>query len=400
MFVIRQVTVDDSSTLLKLAKMVHFINLPADPDIIRTRISTSRQSFGGRIENANDRLFMFVLEDTETGNIIGTSSISSAISWPGHPHTYFKVRKRQLYSEDLQTGQVHVTLQLELDESGPSEIGGLILSPSYRGHRQQLGMLLSMIRFHFMGLHRDWFNERIIAQMMGALTPDSHNLLWAYLGRRFINLDYTEADRFCQQSKEFITSLLPRDEIYISLLPPEARQLVGRVSDETMPARRMLERLGFSYDGHIDPFDGGPYLEANAADIPVVANTRTSVLGDPADDYPTDGLVSITSDSGFRAVRASYSEHDGFISIHPDAAGLLGAQVGDEVGYSPLSLDGGGPASGRASAKKSRKKTRRKSKAKAKTKTNTRAAAGQKSKTSKTRRTKTRKKTSRKKTAR
>jgi len=34
MFVIRQAMPDDLSTLLKLAKMVHFLNLPADRDLI------------------------------------------------------------------------------------------------------------------------------------------------------------------------------------------------------------------------------------------------------------------------------------------------------------------------------------------------------------------------------
>ena len=34
MFVIRQATLDDLPTLLKLAKMVHFINLPADKDLL------------------------------------------------------------------------------------------------------------------------------------------------------------------------------------------------------------------------------------------------------------------------------------------------------------------------------------------------------------------------------
>ncbi len=35
MFLIRHATIEDASTLLKLAKMVHFVNLPAEPDIIR-----------------------------------------------------------------------------------------------------------------------------------------------------------------------------------------------------------------------------------------------------------------------------------------------------------------------------------------------------------------------------
>ena len=44
MFLIRPATLEDAPTLLKLAKMVHFINLPADPEIIHTKIVRSRTS--------------------------------------------------------------------------------------------------------------------------------------------------------------------------------------------------------------------------------------------------------------------------------------------------------------------------------------------------------------------
>ena len=86
-----------------------------------------------------------------------------------------------------------------------------------------------MIRFHFMGLRPHRFSERVIAEMMGRISPDNRNLLWDYLGRRFINLSYKEADLFCQHSKEFMTSLFPPGEIYASLLPAEARNLIAKV---------------------------------------------------------------------------------------------------------------------------------------------------------------------------
>ena len=38
MFIIRQAKVEDVPTLLKLAKMVHFINLPADSDLLAAKI--------------------------------------------------------------------------------------------------------------------------------------------------------------------------------------------------------------------------------------------------------------------------------------------------------------------------------------------------------------------------
>jgi arginine N-succinyltransferase len=390
MFVIRQAIPEDAPTLLKLAKMVHFINLPADPDIIAQKIARSVKSFLGEepgeppgpraspdhrksahprdsrafrdfrdLRDFRGREFMFVLEDTDTGNVIGTSSIISCISWPGRPHVFMHVRKREHYSEDLQTGQVHVTMQLGTDESGPSELGGLILGPSYRGHKEKLGALLSLIRFQYLGLHREWFSDRIIAEMMGSLTPDSRNTLWEYFGRRFINLTYAEADRFCQHSKEFITSLMPASEIYVSLLPPEARNLIGKVGPETEPAQRMLERLGFRYLGHVDPFDGGPYLEANVDKIELVRQTFRGTLGEPASTAPLLGIVSHHGEAGMRAVRTSYAQEGRTVSIPAEAAALLEAEPGDDVGVTPLAAGDGARESPKRSTAE-RKPARRK----------------------------------------
>lgn len=335
MFVIRQAQLEDLPTLLKLARLVHSNNLPVDADILRTKLMRSRDSFAGNSRTSQEREFIFALEDTETGNLIGTSSIISCVGCPGRPHLYFLVRKREHFSDDLATGHVHVTLQLGMDETGPSEIGGLVLTPAYRGHKAKLGTLLSLIRFQYISLHREWFSDRIIAEMAAPLTPDSRNTLWEYLGRRFINLEYSEADRFCRQSKEFVISLFPKGEIYASLLPPEARNLIGRVSPDAQPAKVMLESLGFCYIGHCDPFDGGPYLEASLAQVPLVVNTRSMPLAEPVTEYPSEGFVSFTGASGFRAVRTRFAVAEDSVSIPPEQVALIGARAGETVAVTP-----------------------------------------------------------------
>ncbi|MFN7021816.1 MAG: arginine N-succinyltransferase, partial [Phycisphaerales bacterium] len=285
MFLIRLAKLDDVPTLLKLAKMVHFINLPSDRDIIAEKVQWSRRCFGdlaarldpdgtlapdsmakpggghtadsaeGVVEASSSpgrsKLFMFVLEGEASGatggGALGTSQIITSMGGPGHPNLSFELRRKEMFSTSLQMGTTHTVAQLKLDESGPTEIGGLILQPSYRGHKARLGRFLSLVRFHFMGLYRPLVADRVIAEMMGPITPDGQNTLWEYLGRRFINLTYTEADRFCQHSKEFMLSLLPREEIYLTLLPPEARRIIAQVGPETEPAKRLLEKLGFAY---------------------------------------------------------------------------------------------------------------------------------------------------------
>jgi arginine N-succinyltransferase len=279
---------------------------------------------------------MFVLEDGESGEVVGTCSILCCVSWDGRPHIYLKTGKRSFYSEDLQLGQTHVTLELGTDTSGPSEVGGLILAPGFRGRPERLGSLLSLIRFHFIGLHRAMFAERILAEMMGPLTPDSGTLLWEYLGRRFINLSYKEADLFSSRSKEFLLSLWPKGEIFASLLPPEARALIGKVGDETAPAKRMLEKQGFKYHGHVDPFDGGPYLDVAIDDVPLVKATTSmrAVAGIPAGG--TEALVSYKGRAGFRATRSAYAIDGGRLVVPAETLAAIGAMADATVGFTPL----------------------------------------------------------------
>ena len=376
MFVIRRSKIDDVPTLLKLAKMVHFINLPPEKDIIDSKVTWSRNCFlmaadadthGAKMQQQAARtkshssangslatglkaltgqtpLFMFVMEELETAGVIGTCQVISKMGGPGAPNVSLQLSRRDLFSESLQMGVSHTVAKIHLDETSPTEIGGLILQPSFRGHRRKLGRLLSLVRFHFMGLHRELFSERVLAEMMGPITIDGHNPFWDYCTRCFINLSYEQADRFCQHSKEFLLTLFPREEIYLTLLAPEARSVVGTVGPETMPAKRMLENLGFKYHMRVDPFDGGPHLEAQFDEITVVRNTQRSTLTSPvkpddAGHLQEHGIVSVLTDDGdFRAVECDYAlDRSGRIIIDTDHLAALSAEPGMEVGFTPLS---------------------------------------------------------------
>ena len=164
-------------------------------------------------------------------------------------------------------------------------------------------------------------------------------MLWDHLGRRFINLSYLEADAFSRTSKEFITSLFPKDEIYASLLPPEARRLIGRVAPAAVPAMRMLERQGFSHCDEVDPFDGGPYIEADRDEIPLVRATCRANVDEMGGVEPDSGeaFVSTTGDVPFKAARCSLDRPDDkAVRLPAEVAELLGVGAGDVVGVTPV----------------------------------------------------------------
>jgi arginine N-succinyltransferase len=377
-FLIRQAKQDDVPTLAKLARLVYFINLPPDERIVAEKVQHSQACFrrlasgwprglrrvdqanasakrrrsGGpsgftHIEHESD-MFMFVVEDTQIGEVVGTSQVRAHQGGPGSPNWSFKISERSFRSESLGLGTTHKTGQLYGDETGPTELGGLVLQPSYRGNPFRPGRLVSFVRFHLMGLHRPAFSDRIIAEMMPPVTPEGDNTFWDAFGRKFIPVKYAEADRFCQHNRKFISELLPKEEIYLTLFPLEVQNAVGVVSRETIPARRSLESLGFSYRGFVDPFDGGPHLEAQTDQVSLIKETvRTKGVtpgpgairrGGSSGLTPTPAIVShLTQDGEFRAIETMI-EWDGSApaQLSREAMATLQASTGASIGITPM----------------------------------------------------------------
>ena len=331
MFVVRQATSDDRAPLTKFAEMLPVSGWAAGRAEIARRIELSSDSFAGRVSDDLHRQFLFVLEDTDRGAAIGAGALLSCVSGPGQPLVWLSIRRHRCFSSDLQGGQEQVTLQFQADNTPVSEVADLILAPPYRGHREKLASLLGLVRFHFIGLRRDWFADSVIAHLPPPASPDRSHPFWEHLGGRFVNLAFDEAQELRRHSTEFLTALFPKTEIHVSLLPPHVRRLIGRVAEEAVPAKVLLKRIGFALTPNIDPVHGGAILRAATDQIPLVAATRATRVGDPAESYPLSGLVSAGAEGQFRAVRSPFAERNSGICIPAETAGLLGIHVGDAV---------------------------------------------------------------------
>ena len=190
------------------------------------------------------------------------------------PHIFFRVENDERYSVTLDRYFVHRTLRIGYNYNGPTEIGGLILLPEYRRNAQALGKALSYVRFLFMRMHRPWFRNQVLSELLPPLETDGTSKLWEALGRRFTGLTYQEADRLSKDNKEFIHALFPDDPIHTELLPDDVQAIIGQVGEETRAVEKMLRRIGFDYAEQIDPFDGGPHFIANTDDITIVRDAH------------------------------------------------------------------------------------------------------------------------------
>jgi len=255
-----------------------FINLPPDEDIIRKKIDSSIKSFKNPSKEFAKNYYIFVLQDLETNNIIGVSMIHAQHGTEEEPHFFLTVGQEKKFSETINTGFIHGTLKLGLETNGPTEIGGLILHPDFRKGPEKLGKQLSFVRFLYMAMHPERFKPMIHSELMPPLDKNGNSPLWEAVGRRFLNMNYTEADILSRSNKEFILSLFPSENIYQTLLPIEARESIGKVGKETEPVKKMLENIGFKYTYEVDPFDGGPHYRCKLSDINLIKNKIIGTL--------------------------------------------------------------------------------------------------------------------------
>lgn len=182
-----------------------------------------------------------------------------------------------------------------------------------------------------MGMNKNRFKENIHSELMPPFDNEGHSPLWEAIGRRFLNMEYHEADILSRSNKEFILSLFPADTIYLTLLPIEARNAVGKVGEETTPVKRMLESIGFKYTNEVDPFDGGPHYRSKLKDIkPVKDMFEIEVLirGSIIKSDKVSILASLpTTDGTFRAALVSGNLNKGTLPsflIDPQEAKTLG----------------------------------------------------------------------------
>jgi arginine N-succinyltransferase len=276
---IRAGSVEHLVDLCELARHLNSVNLPDDSEAIRQLLETSERSFNGDIRDPRKREFVFVLWDNQTARAIGTSTIIAQLGRRGVPYIYLEVRNEEKYSATLDRHYVHRVLTTRYSYDGPTELGGLVMHPEFRRSPERLGSLISYVRLLFIAMRRADFRDQVLAELLPPFEPDGTSRLWEAYGKRFTGLTYREADQLSRSNKEFVRSLFP-EEIYATLLSPEAQQLIGEVGPETRGVEKMLRRVGFEYAERVDPFDGGPHFTCPTDRITLVREARQLAAGD------------------------------------------------------------------------------------------------------------------------
>lgn len=331
MLLIRPITAADFAALKQIAiESGHgFTSLPVHDERLWQKIHHAEASFAADVQTPGDQGYLFVLEDTRNGEIVGTTGIEAAVGLHT-PLYHFQQNTVIHHSAELNVLNQLKTLTLCNDYTGASEICTLFLRESYR--RNHAGRFLSKVRFLFMAEHPQRFAEKVIAEMRGATNEFDEPPFWGWLQQLFLTIEFPEADKLIGVGKKsFIAELMPRHPIYVGLLPAAAQQVIGQVHENTKPALKMLEKEGFRHRGYIDLFDAGPTVEANLKDIRSVASSKKV----PVRIAPVQGeqtlAVANTALKYFRASfgkQARFDEAAGELVLSPEFAAALHLEAG------------------------------------------------------------------------
>ncbi len=325
---------NDHDAIMVLAEKAGYgmTSLPQDAGILEAKIKYSEASFAGDPPRVNDPRFLLVLEDNETGEIVGSTGIKAHVGLSSPFYSYKLSMIVQASTKPEVYAKNHV-LHMVNDYTGSTEIGSLFLRESYR--RDGLGKCLSRCRFLMVAEFAEIFADKVIAEMRGVHDDDGHSPFYANLAKHFFKMPFREADYInATEGGQFIADLMPKYPIYQKLLAPEAQAVLGVVNEASKPAVKLLEREGFQYAGYLDIFDAGPTVEAQSKNIRTVRHSRNVTVSElsnaPVDDRKY--ILMTTELASLRIIQThARVTEDGNIILFENDANRLGVTEGDSL---------------------------------------------------------------------
>ncbi len=274
-YVMRPARPGDIDALMQLAELSGpgFTSLPVDEPILTERLEKSERAFHGRQRRLEYGKYLLMMEHIETGEIAGCSAVKAGT---GIDQPFFNYRIITLAQASHAAGNMRFdmdALVLTNEYVGFTEVGTLFIKPKHRGGGA--GRLAAQSRYLLMAALPDRFGPKVLAELRGVIDEEGYSPFWECLGRHFFRMDFPEADRLSATTdNQFICDLMPKYPIYVDLLPPEAREVIGRCHAEGVGAYKLLQWEGFEFDRTVDIFDGGPLVAAQKRHIRTIRESR------------------------------------------------------------------------------------------------------------------------------
>ena len=274
MLVMRPAQMADLNEVQRMAadSPVGVTSLPDDAARLGDKIAASEASFAAEVSFNGEESYFFVLEDSQTGRLVGCSAI---VASAGYSEPFYSFRNETFVhaSRELKIhNKIHV-LSLCHDLTGNSLLTSFYMVPELVD--SGWAELNSRGRLLFMAAHPERFADSVVTEIVGQSDEQGESPFWDAIGRNFFDLNYAEAERLCGlKSRTFLAELMPHYPIYVPLLPDLAQEAMGQVHPRAQITFDILMREGFETEHYIDIFDGGPTLHARVSSIRSIAQSR------------------------------------------------------------------------------------------------------------------------------
>lgn len=258
---------------LAAASPVGVTALPADTARLATIIEVSEASMAGDVSFSGEERYFFVIEDTQTGQLAGCSSI---IASAGFTEPFYTFRNEMFVHASRELGlhnRIHV-LSLCHDLTGHSLLAGFYMQPTFQ--QAPWIELNARGRLLFMASHPQRFADSTSVEIAGVSDEQGNAPFWDALGRHFFSVSYSEAEQIgSSRGRSFLAELMPGYPIYVPMLGDAAQEVIGQVHPSAQAIFDVLMREGFETDNYVDIFDGGPVVHARTSEL---RSTRNSQL--------------------------------------------------------------------------------------------------------------------------
>lgn len=334
MMIIRYIQPKDLHDLHRLAERAGFglTSLQPNLETLAAKIQRACDTVANKLERA-DQGYFFVLEDTELNKVVGICGIEVALGLR-EPWYNFHLGTQVHSSTTLNVYKALPTLFLSNDHTGHSELCTLFLDPDYRKNRN--GKFLSKVRFLFLSAFREYFSNTIVAEMRGYSDEKGQSPFWNAVGHKFFDIEFNQADYLSGVGqKAFIAELMPRYPIYVDMLPESAKDVIGKVHPNTLPAYNLLLGEGLRYQGYVDIFDAGATLQADIENLRVMKEYQILEVEITAEAYASsegEPLIIANDDyHDYRAILIYGEPNAGTIQITQSQAQALNLEAGQRV---------------------------------------------------------------------
>lgn len=302
MIILRPVHRDDINHLERLAHASGSLvsTLPANRAHLLRKVERSQHSFAQETITPGDESYLFVLEDLQTGQLLGTGGIN-ALAGNKVPFYSFRNDIKIHSSRELNVhNRVHA-LTLNHDLSDHSQLCSFYITPEFADSAYP--SLITLGRLLYMNVSPMRFANEWMAVLPGIFDEQGRAPFWEHVGRRFFGIDYNQVEYYnsiCE--KTFIAEMMPYHPLYVTLIAEEAQEVMGLVHKNAELQCSLLSEQGFEPDKYVEIFDAGPILTAPHNALSLGKKIKSLSLTVNSTDQATQTfLIGVQDSHGFKS---------------------------------------------------------------------------------------------------